>query len=157
MAHASTCDDSAKMLLRDIVTLGCYIGPRLSEYAQKNQKKVDVHTYPSGTTVIKAFTANDFIFYDAKKHIIEDLCPESIKSIAAVKITWRIQKNKQNGQSITLATDKKFPDLCPVRSAVRMVIRARHLQQPDDLLLAMYKTSKGEHLYLTGGKIAQLL
>jgi hypothetical protein len=145
------------MLLRDIVTLGRYIGPRLSEYAQKNQKKVDVHTYPSGTTVIKAFTANDFIFYDTKKHIIVDLCPESIKSVAAVKITWRIQKNRQNGQSITLAMDKKFPDLCPVRSAVRMVIHARHLQQPDDLPLAMYKTKQGEHLYLTGGKIAELL
>ncbi len=117
MAHASKCDDLADMLLRNIVTLGGYIGPRLSEYAQKNQKKVDVHTYPSGTTVIKAFTANDFIFYDAKKHIIEDLCPESIESIAAIKITWRIQKNRQNGQSITLATDKKFPDRCLVRSA----------------------------------------
>ncbi len=36
VAHASKCDDSADMLLRDIVTLGRYIGPRLSEYAQKN-------------------------------------------------------------------------------------------------------------------------
>jgi hypothetical protein len=101
VAHASTCDDLANMLLRNIVTLGRYIGPRLSEYAQKNQKKVDVHTYPLGTTVIKAFTANEFLFYDAKKHIIMDLCPESIKSVVAVKITWRIQKNRQNGQSIT--------------------------------------------------------
>ncbi len=157
VAHASKCDDLANMLFRNIVTLGCYIGPRLSEYAQKNQKKVYVHTYPSGTTVIKAFTANDFIFYNAKKHIIEDLCPESIESIAAVKITWQIQKNRQNGQSITLATDKEFPDLCPVRSAIRMVIRARQLQQPDDMPLAMYKTKKGEHLYLMGGKISKLL
>jgi hypothetical protein len=116
-----------------------------------------VHTYPSVTTVIKAFTANDFIFYEAKKRIIEDLCPESIESVAAVKITWRIQKNRQNGQSITLATDKKFPDLCPVQSAIRMVIHARHLQQPGNLPLAMYKTKKGKHLYLTGGKIAELL
>jgi hypothetical protein len=65
-------------------------------FTQKNQKKVDVHTYPSGTTVIKAFTANDFIFFDVKKHIIEDLTTESIESVAAVKITWRIQKNRQN-------------------------------------------------------------
>jgi hypothetical protein len=145
------------MLVRNIVTLGCYIGPRLSEYAQKNQKKVDVHTYPSGTTVIKAFTANNFIFYDAKKHIIKDLCSESIESVAAIKITGQIQKNRQDGQSITPATDKTFPDLCPVRSALRMVIRARHLQQPDNLPLAMYKTNQGEHLYLMGGKIAELL
>jgi hypothetical protein len=157
VANASKSDDSANMLLRDVVTLGRYIGPRLSEYAQKNQRKVDVHTYPSGTTVIKAFTANDFIFFDVKKHIIEDLTTESIESVAAVKITWRIQKNRQNGQSITLAVDNKFRDLCPVLSAVRMVIRARRLSQPDDMPLAMYRTRKGESLYLTGSKIAELL
>ena len=157
VADASKSDDSANMLLRDVVTLGRYIGPRLSEYAQKTQKKVEVHTYPSGTTVIKAFTANDFVFFDAKKHIIEDLTMESIKSVAAVKITWRIQKNRQNGQSITLTADSKSWDLCPVLSAARMVIRARCLIQPDNMPLAIYKTRKGESLYLTGGKIAELL
>jgi hypothetical protein len=40
VAYASKTDDSANMLLRDDVTLGRYIGPLLSEYAQKNQKKV---------------------------------------------------------------------------------------------------------------------
>jgi hypothetical protein len=39
----------------------------LSKYAQITQDKVDHHTYPSGKMVIKAFIANDFIFYDEKK------------------------------------------------------------------------------------------
>jgi hypothetical protein len=129
----------------------------LSEYAQKKQKTVDRHTYPSGTTVIKAFTANDFAFHDDKKRIIEVLDTESIKSVASITITWRIQKNRQNGQSITLTMDYTFLDLCPVLSAARMVIRARRLLQPDDMPLAIYKTKKGECLYLTGGKIAELL
>ncbi len=116
-----------------------------------------MHTYPSGTTVVKAFTANDFVFFDAKKHIVKDLTAVSIESVAAVKITWRIQKNRQNGQSITLTADSKFRDLCPVLSAARMVIRARRLLQPDDMPLAVYRTKKGESLYLTGGKIAELL
>ena len=102
------------MLLHDIVTLGRYIGPRFIENAQKNQIKVDVHTYPSRMIIIKAFMANNFVFYDAKKHIVEILTLDSIESVAAVKITWQIQKNRQNGQSITLITDKKFPNLCPV-------------------------------------------
>ena len=38
-----------------------------------------------------------------------------------------------------------------------MVIHARHLLQPDNMPLAIYKTKKGESLYLTGGKIAELL
>ncbi len=122
MADAGKTEDSANALLHDVVILSHYISPRLSEYAQKNQKKVDVHTYPSGTTVTKAFIANDFIFFDAKKHIIDDLSAESIASAAAVKITWRIQKNRQNGQSITLTADSKSRDLCPVLSAAQMVI-----------------------------------
>jgi hypothetical protein len=150
VADASKTKELANALLCDIVTLSRYIGPRLRKYAQKNQKKVDVHKYPSGST-------NDFIFFDAKKHIIKDLTAESIKSVAAVKITWRFQKNRQNGQSITLTTDKNFRDLCPVLSAAQMVIHARHPHQPDDMPLAIYKTKKGLSLYLTGGKIAEIL
>ncbi len=157
MAQASKCNDSVNMLFGDVVTLRRYIGPRLSEYAQKTQKMVDVHVYPSGTTVIKAFTANDFVFYDAKKHNIKNPTMDSIELVAAVKITWRIQKNRQNGQSITLTADRKFLDLCPVQSAARMVIRARRLLQPDDMPLAIYRTKKGDALYLTGAKIAELL
>ena len=49
-------------LLFDFVSLSRYIGPRLSEYAKTTQDKIDYHTYPSGTTVIKAFVTSDFIF-----------------------------------------------------------------------------------------------
>jgi hypothetical protein len=69
----------------------------LSEYAQTTQKKVDHHTYPSGKTVIKAFIANNFIFYDEKKHVIKDLNDDSLQQAHFVKITWRVQKNCQNG------------------------------------------------------------
>ncbi len=44
MATASKCKDSVSDLLFDVVALGCYIGPRLSEYAQTTQDKVDYHT-----------------------------------------------------------------------------------------------------------------
>jgi hypothetical protein len=69
MAIASRCKDSVSDLLFDVVALSCYIGPHLSEYAQATQDKVNHHTYPSGKMVIKAFIANDFIFYDKKKHV----------------------------------------------------------------------------------------
>jgi hypothetical protein len=71
MVTASKCKDSVSDLLFDVVALGRYIGPRLSEYTQTTQDKVDYHTYPSGTTVIKAFIANNFIFYNSRKHIIK--------------------------------------------------------------------------------------
>ena len=57
----------------DITCLGRFIGPRVSEYAQTSSKKVDRHEYPSGKKVIKAFTANDFAFFDKSGHTLE-LC-----------------------------------------------------------------------------------
>jgi hypothetical protein len=67
-ATSSKNSDSISNLLFDFVSLGRYIGLHLSKFAQTTQDKVDHHTCPSGTTVIKAFSATNFIFYD-KKHI----------------------------------------------------------------------------------------
>jgi hypothetical protein len=40
---------------------------------------------------------------------------------------------------------------------MRLVLRARRLNQPDDMPVAVYKTKKGKVIYLTGSKIAKLL
>ena len=94
MATASKCKDSVNDLLFNVVALGCYIGPCLSEYAQTTQDKVDYHTYPSGTTVIKTFIANNFIFYDNRKCIIKESNKGSLHQACFAKIIWRIQKNR---------------------------------------------------------------
>ncbi len=104
-AIASKCEDSVSDLLFDVVALGRYIGPCLSEYAQTTQDKDDHHTFPSGKMVIKAFIANDFIFYDEKKRVVKNLNNDSLQQARFVKITWRIQKNHQNSQSITLVAE----------------------------------------------------
>ena len=62
MASSSPSLDSEKNLMFDVTYLGHFIVPRVSEYVQKSSKKVDYHKYPSGKKVIKAFTANDFVF-----------------------------------------------------------------------------------------------
>jgi hypothetical protein len=86
-AIASKCKDSVSDLLFDVVTLGRHIRRCLSKYAQTTQGKVDHHTYPSGKTVIKAFIANDFIFYDKKKCAVKDLNKNSLQRARFVKIT----------------------------------------------------------------------
>jgi hypothetical protein len=156
---ASKCKDSVSDLLFDVVALGCYIGPCLSEYAQTTQDKVDCHTYPSGTSVIKALIAKDFIFYNERKHIIKELNldVDSLQQARFVKITWWIQKNCQNGQSITLAAESDQPEICPVRSAMQLVLQARQLNQLDDMPVVVYKTKKGKVICLAGNKIAELL
>ncbi len=49
------------------------------------------------------------------------------------------------------------PEICPVHSVMRLVLRSRQLNQLDDMLIALYKTKKGKVNYLTGNKIAELL
>ena len=156
-AKSSHSNDSDRNLLFDILTLARYIGPRVSEYAQTSQEKVDYHVYPDGTSVIKAFTLQDFVFHDARGNVISPVDESSFTQASSVKITWRIQKNRQNGQSITLAADTSAPDLCPVKGALRMFLRAQRLGQSHDMPLACYKTKKSPLLYITGNRIAALL
>jgi hypothetical protein len=99
-AIASKCKDSVSDLLFDVVPLGCYIGPCLSEYTQTTQNKVDHHTYPSGKMVIRDFIANNFIFYNEKKRVIKDLNKDSLQQARFVKITWRVQKNRQTANRL---------------------------------------------------------
>ncbi len=125
-----------------MLTLSRFIRPRVSEYAQTTQDKVDYHVYPSGTCIIKAFTANDFIFYDKSGHVLKKIDNSTLELATSVQITWRIQKNRQNGQKIKLSVDTKNPAICPVRGALRMVMRASHLGQPDNMPVPCYRTKK---------------
>ncbi len=124
---------------------------------QTTQEKVDVHTYPSGNTVIKTFVANDLTFYNKKQHIIKDLSDASLTKVILLKITCQIQKNCQNNQAIMLVADMANSAICPVCSAMRMVLWACQLNRPDDMPVTIYKTKKDKIFYLTGNKIAELL
>ena len=73
-----------------MLTLSRFIGPHISEYAQTTQDKVDYHVYPSGTRVIKAFTANDFVFYDKSGHILKKTDNSTLNLATSVQITGRI-------------------------------------------------------------------
>ncbi len=118
---------------------------------------MDHHVYPSGTRVIKVFTANDFVFYNKSGHVLKKINDSTLDLATSVQITWRIQKNRQNSQKIKLSADTKNPAICPVRGALRMVMRASHLGQPYDVPVAGYGTKKAPLLYITGSRIATLL
>jgi hypothetical protein len=156
-ASSSYSCDSDQNLLFDILTLTRFIRPHISEYAQTTQDKVVYHVYPSGTRIIKAFTANDFVCYDKNSHILTKINNSSFNLATPVQITWCIQKNRQNRQKIKLSADTKNPAICPVRGALRMVMRARCLAQPDNMLVACYRTKKAPLLFITGSRIATLL
>jgi hypothetical protein len=135
--------------------IGCYIDPHVSKYVQTSDKNVDYHVYPSGKQVIKAFIASNFTFYDEKSQIIADLSDASFDIVERVHITWHIQKNCQNNQKITLLCDKANKAICPVLAALRLVLKAHHLSQPDSMPVECY-TKKDSLAYITGTRIGVL-
>jgi hypothetical protein len=128
--------DSEQHTLFDLVALGRYIGPRVSKYAQTMDRNVDYHVYPSGKQMIKAFTANDFQFFDKNSQVITELSDTSIKVVDRVHITWRIQKNCQNNQAVTLLSDKTNTAICPILATLRLVLSVRCFLQPDSMPVA---------------------
>jgi hypothetical protein len=140
----------------DVACIGRFIGPRVSKYAQASPLKVDYHVYPLGKKVIKAFIANDFIFYKKSGDLIVHPDNESEDIVKKVNITWPIKKYCRNGQAITLSDDNNHSTICPVCAALRMVLRARHLGQPNSLPVACHIYKK-KHIYLTGKRVASLL
>jgi hypothetical protein len=74
-----------------------------------------------------------------------------------LQITFRIQKNRKNGQKITFAADDKHPHICPVRSAYCIFLRAKRLGQSDDQPMGVYLNQQGIVKYLTANKISELL
>jgi hypothetical protein len=116
---------------------------------------MDYHVYPSGKQVIKAFTANNFQFFDKNSQVITKLSDTSIKVVDRVCITWHIQKNRQNNQTVTLSSYKTKTAVCPILAALRLVLRAHCLSQPDSMQVACY-SKKDSLAYITGTKIAVL-
>jgi hypothetical protein len=74
-----------------------------------------------------------------------------------LKMTFRIQKNRQNGQSITLVADEAHQDICPVWAAHRIFLRAKKLGQLDLEPMGVFVNKFGIKKYLTGGRIAKVL
>jgi hypothetical protein len=151
--------NSLELVVVDWFTLIRITGLRCSKYAQKTQSEVDEYEYPSGIFVVKAFVWNDWRFYDCKGHIIK-IHPLKSKLRAfprKLKITFRIQKNRKNGQSITLVANDAHPDICPVSAAYRIYLRAKRLSQSDSEPMGVFVNKFGIKQYLTGGNIANVL
>ena len=133
------------------------LGFRCAQYAQKTQTKVEIHKYPSGKQVVKAFVRADWTFYDKKGRIIVIHGEAKFDSLGKCRVIFRIQKNRQNGQKLTFRADPKHPEICPARAAYRIYLRSICLGQSDNEPMGVFVNNKGVTKYLTGGKIADIL
>jgi hypothetical protein len=157
--HAkASSQDSVHSVLFDFFNLIIVGGFRVSEYTQKTQTKVDQFDYALGNKVVKAFIPSDWQFYNASGCL---MMIHSLNGLAKVpkwlRITFRIQKSRKNGQKITFTADDKHPRIFPVRSAYQIFLRAKRLGQSDDQPMGVFLNHQGILKYLTGNKISELL
>jgi hypothetical protein len=145
--------NSIKAMVADWFILIRITGLCCAKYAQKNQTSFEEYEYPSGKRVIKAFISSDWKFYNGKGTLTVD----TIEVPQKLKMTFRIQKNRRNGQSITLVADDAHKDICPVQAARRIFLRAKRLGQLESEPMGVFINRIGIKKYLTGGKIAEAL
>ena len=160
-AVAQNAPDSLIPVVCDWVLLSRYTGFRLCEYGQKTQTRIEYHTVGHNQKhIMKAMQRSDFRFFDAQGNVITDLINDRDR-VVSVEITWRVQKNRQNGQKITWVANEAFPLLCPVQAALRIATRSiRLIFSESGVPLGGYiKTSakKNKVVYITGNVISDVL
>ena len=145
-------------IISKLTSLAKIVGPRACEFAQKTQSKIEVHKYPSGRkTEVKAWTRADFTFRDKNGGILDPVHPSTRKSVAKVTIRWRIQKNRQNGQLLTIVRDWENEDFCAVLAALDLVLHSIDIDQKvGEPILAVAPPNKPKH-YVTANKVASAL
>jgi hypothetical protein len=102
-ARDGASQDSFEAVMTDFLIVIRLLSLRVSEYAQTTQNKIDVNEYPSGKRVIKALTPLDFITHDKNNAVInEKNTANNLTVLKNVKVTFRIQKNREQGLIIVL-------------------------------------------------------
>ena len=151
--------DSLKTGVADWFTFIRITGLRCTEYAQKTQSAIDKHKYPLGKCVVKAFIPSNWKIFNSKSRVINvhSLHGEPKEFLSKLRITFQIQKNRWNGQKITLVANNVHADVCPVRAAYRIFLQSKRLGQSDSKPMAVFVNKFGITRYLTGGKIADVL
>ena len=144
-------------MLANTEAAGKYLGWQLRKYSQTKQDKVDYHGYLSGKKVMKAVNGNDLKFYDKNGQRIHLKPGSNLKNVHSLVITFRHQKNCQNGQQIRLMVNKDHPKICAVINLAEMVLRKIRLGHSMDLSLAIYANKKGEVKYLTSAKMTEMI
>ena len=140
--------------LYDWLVIGMQTGHRKSEWCQDLQNFRHTHKVAmSVKSTPIAFIADDFILsskpIDSSSHA-HDQGP--LPHMNYVTITWRFQKNGQNGQAVSFSHDYKNPHRSVVKAAERILLRAQRLNQPRTMPLAVYapsKTTKPSYIFHT--------
>lgn len=148
---------SMEQCIADFAILGRYLGPRLTEYAQKSYQRAEIHKFPSGKEVVKAICSEDIIFTNEHGRVVK---PDNLLNIhlpTKIKVKFKVQKNRRNGEEKEVLSDANNEEMCPVKAAYRIVLRAALLKQPLDQPVGVYQHKNSTRRYLVGSDISKFL
>ena len=137
--------------------LGRFGGFRRQEFAMEKKYEIQVYVKPDDTRVVRAFTLQNFIFFDEDERILRTKLAVKKREIAQQLGTeYDIQKNRMNGEIITFNREPVCPGLCPVILGLDIVEMAMELgsTNPEDPL-CIFRTESGDVCYLTGDMITK--
>ena len=152
-ADATADKDSFVCVVVDWTIMARYAAFRICEVGQKTQSRIEYHEVKvTGRRIMMAFARGDFVFLDIHDRQIFHV-EHHRELIRKCEITWRVQKNRRNGQKITWMRDTVNPRLCMVEAAIRIHIRSLRYDIPGAHPLGFY-IEKGRMKYITGRKIS---
>ena len=99
-----------------------YGGFRRQEFAMEKKDIIQVYVKPNGETVVRAFTIQDFLFYDKDGILV--CYKEVIKQRSLAQQTgqhYGIKKNRMNDQIVKQTSDLVYPAICPFEIAIGIV------------------------------------
>ena len=148
-------EDSLEAALTDWMIVGAKTGFRKSEWCQDqaDSKKGNLQKNVDGT--VKAFISSDWNFSTAGK--IKSRTPCTSRGNNVLKITWRYQKNGQNGETIPYVKDSREPNFCPVQAALRIMHRANRLGVAYDEPIAVFSTTKCKKCFIHNNHVRTFL
>ena len=123
----------------------------------EKKEKIQVYVKPNGETVVRAFTIQDFLFYDEDGMLVS--YKEVIKERSFAHQTgqhYGIQKNCMNDQIVKQNRDLACPEICPVKIATDIVEMATQLGANNSTdPLGIYQSNNGDTVFLTGDQITK--
>jgi hypothetical protein len=135
--------DNIYLALSDWLILGMQSGFRRKEWAQENSyliKHKDIQRNVDGSSA--AFIMNDFEFRGRNNTRINQKSNYDVNNSHSVNLTWRFQKNNDNGQIVTYVKDTVNKAYCYVSAAKRIRLRAIKYKVQEDMPVAIYNDIK---------------
>jgi hypothetical protein len=132
--NAPHSEDAA---MYDWEVFGIYAGNRLTEWAQRDGTDIVVNI--DGTP--KAFTIGDLEFFgENRRRMSLGVALRQPYLVHTIDVTWRFQKNGNNGEKKTFVRAFDNPGLCAVSAILSIARRWKELNMPNDHPLAVYSS-----------------